>query len=79
MILISTQVPFSQRLEWSGIVGGDSTFAWLGDIGSIISDRAVLEDVQVTPTRTMLTLIANDINVTVTFLSPIEVRISLYH
>ncbi len=48
---------------------------WLGDAGAPSGlVRSVLTNIQVTPTRTIFNITAGPIDLTVTFLSPIEVR-----
>lgn len=54
------------------IDGSNSTYGWLGRIG--VQPASVL-DLTVTPTRTVWTLRAGKVDLKITFLSPIEVRI----
>lgn len=61
---------------WIGMIRIDETqtFVWLGDpaFGDGVH-RTVLTNIQVTPTRTILNITAGPLDLTVTFLSPIEV------
>lgn len=66
-----------QILGWAGLIRIDNahTFKWLGDPaqpGGL--NRSVLTNIQMTPTRTIMNMTAGPIDLTVTFLSPIEVR-----
>ena len=53
----------------------DEVYTWLGDPGETLpaSKHANLTDVQITPTRTILSFTVGPVDLTVTFLSPIEV------
>lgn len=61
-------------LGWSGKIRVDgSTYNWMGgDVGPPNSGNVT--NVQITPTRSIFTMQAGPMNVTVTYLSPIEVR-----
>ncbi len=71
---------YIQSTGWAGMVRIDQmqTFKWIGDIlpGSGLSglNRTILTNIQVTPTRTIMNIMAGPLDLTVTFLSPIEVR-----
>ena len=61
-------------MGWSGQVrvdGSNSTYGWLGMIGT---NPATVLGLSVTPTRTIWQLRAGKVDLTITFLSPIEVR-----
>ena len=51
-----------------------TTYLWMGKDGS---ELANVTNIQITPTRTIFVMQAGPMNVTITFLSPIEVRIPL--
>lgn len=55
-------------------VDENSTYMWLGDPSNVAQERAILTDVRITPTRTILNLTAGLMDLKITFLSPIEVR-----
>ena len=61
----------------SGLVRIDSntTVKWLGQDSF---NHTVLSNIQLTPTKTIFSLTAGPIDLTVTFLSPIEVGIASY-
>ena len=61
----------SQTLGWSGFirVDGDAYQLW-GAVGT----ASELSSIEITPTRSVLNVVADSMNVKVTFLSPIEVR-----
>lgn len=66
-------------LGWAGHVRIDnnnaSVWKWLGDSGTPGGlNNTVLNNLQVTPTRTIMSITAGPIDLTVTYLSPIEVR-----
>ncbi len=50
------------------------TYSWMGDDG-IWNSTAIVVDIQITPTRSIFVMQAGPMNVTVTYLSPIEVRL----
>lgn len=52
------------------------TFGWLGDVVGPDVESSLVTDMLITPTRTILNLTAGPVNITLTFLSPIEVRSS---
>ena len=61
-------------MGWTGKIRVDgATFQWMGQDG-IEDGNATVTDIQITPTRTLFIMEAGPINLTVTFLSPIEVR-----
>ncbi len=51
------------------------TFSWMGS-DAIWNNTADVLDIQITPTRTIFFMQAGPLNVTVTYLSPIEVTYS---
>lgn len=61
-------------LGWAGKIRVDGlTYNWMGgDVGPPNSGNVT--NVQITPTRSIFTMQAGPMNVTVTYLSPIEVR-----
>lgn len=65
-------------LGWAGHIRVDNTttYKWLGQSGFPTSglELPVLNNIQVTPTQTIMTITAGPIDLTVTYLSPIEVR-----
>ena len=64
------------NMGWSGKIRvNGTTYQWMGKNGTSIS--ANVTNVQITPTRSIFVMQAGPMNVTVTFLSPVEVRISL--
>lgn len=64
------------NMGWSGKIRvNGTTYQWMGQNGTSIS--ANVTNVQITPTRSIFVMQAGPMNVTVTFLSPVEVRISL--
>ncbi|KAH9942459.1 uncharacterized protein BXZ73DRAFT_88030 [Epithele typhae] len=57
---------------WAGKIRVDGTaYAWLG-ADRIPANQSIVNNVQITPTRTIYVMQAGPMNVTVTFLSPIE-------
>ena len=50
------------------------TYSWMGHDG-IWNSTATVSNVQITPTRSIFVMQAGPMNVTVTYLSPIEVRL----
>ncbi len=61
-------------MGWSGKIRVDqTTYVWMGQDG-IGNGSAVVTDVQITPTRSLFVMQAGPMNLTITFLSPIEVR-----
>ncbi|KAF5389773.1 hypothetical protein D9757_005951 [Collybiopsis confluens] len=66
-------------LGWTGLVWVDNAlYTWLGQPGSLMLNNgtklnnAAFNGYQVTPTRSILRLTAGNMNINVTFLSPIE-------
>ena len=60
-------------MGWAGKIRIDgTTYAWLGQDG-IDNASATVTDFQITPTRSIFAMQAGPMNLTVTFLSPIEV------
>ena len=60
-------------MGWAGKIRvNGTTYKWLGADNTGIA--ANVTNIQVTPTRTIFVLHAGPMNVTVTFLSPVEVR-----
>lgn len=60
---------------WAGMVridGSNSTYGWLGTVGT---NPATVLGLIVTPTRTIWQMRAGTVDLNITFLSPIEVRI----
>ncbi|KAI0696707.1 hypothetical protein BC835DRAFT_1414100 [Cytidiella melzeri] len=64
----------SAILGWAGLIRIDNeTIKWLGDPSMPAGlNRSVLENIQLTPTRTIMNLTAGPIDLQVTWLSPIE-------
>ena len=63
-------------IGWDGRIRVDGTsYRWMGSDGA--SDAANLTSFQITPTRSIFVMEAGPMNFTVTYLSPIEVRLSL--
>ncbi|KAJ3538099.1 hypothetical protein NM688_g6567 [Phlebia brevispora] len=67
----------AQETGWTGLIRIDdnpnNTFMWLGDsLYPVNASRSILTNIQITPTRTIMNLTAGPLNLTVTFLSPIE-------
>lgn len=61
-------------MGWTGKIRVDgATFQWMGENGAA-DGIATVTDIQITPTRTIFTMQAGPMNLTVTFLSPVEVR-----
>ena len=61
-------------IGWSGKIRVDgTTFSWMGQ-DNIGNGSATITDVQITPTRSIFSMQAGPMNITVTFLSPVEVR-----
>ncbi|KAI0746013.1 hypothetical protein C8Q76DRAFT_606683 [Earliella scabrosa] len=59
-------------IGWAGKIRVDGqTYAWMGNDGSA-NGRANVTNVQVTPTRSIYVMQAGPMNITITFLSPIE-------
>ena len=66
-------------MGWAGKIRIDgATYGWMGN-DNIPSNHSNITNVQITPTRSIYTMEAGPMNFSITFLSPIEVRISLYH
>lgn len=62
---------------WSGLIRIDQThtFMWLGDPAEPTGfNRTILTNIEITPSRTILNMTAGPLDLSVTFLSPIEVR-----
>ncbi|OBZ70559.1 hypothetical protein A0H81_09078 [Grifola frondosa] len=65
--------PAAPILGWAGKIRVDgNTFSWLGDDGAAPTNISNVTSTQITPTRTIFTMQAGPMNVTVTFISPIE-------
>ena len=64
-------------MGWAGKIRVDNTsYAWLGnDTAQSGLNVSTVTNVQITPTRSIYVMRAGPMNVTVTFLSPIEVSI----
>ena len=62
-------------LGWRGKIRVDGkTYSWLGGIDTMDPEmNATVTGTLFTPTRTIFTITAGQMNLTVTFLSPIEV------
>ena len=66
-------------LGWQGIVMVDGvSYSWMGDDVVTQQNISRVTNIQITPTRTIYVMSAGPLNLTVTFLSPIEVS-SLAH
>lgn len=68
-----------QLQSWSGAIRvsdstTNTTYAWIGDLVVPDQHRPILNNIQITPTRTIMTMTAGPVDLTVTLLSPIEVR-----
>ncbi|KAJ3555355.1 hypothetical protein NM688_g2626 [Phlebia brevispora] len=66
-----------QNVGWVGMIridgDGNKTFTWLGNPAQLTGlHRSIVTNMQITPTRTIMNLTAGPLNLTVTFLSPIE-------
>ena len=62
------------KISWGGKIRVDGlTYSWMGQY-DIQNSTAVVTGIKVTPTRSIFTMQAGPMNVTVTFLTPIEVR-----
>ncbi|KAJ3525254.1 hypothetical protein NM688_g8429 [Phlebia brevispora] len=62
-------------LGWAGLIRIDTnrTFMWLGTPGAPGGlNRSILTNIQITPTRTIMNMTAGPLDLTITFLSPIE-------
>ncbi|EKM54240.1 uncharacterized protein PHACADRAFT_54337, partial [Phanerochaete carnosa HHB-10118-sp] len=62
-------------LGWAGHirVDNDITYIWLGDAGSPAGlNSSVLNNIQITPTRTVMSITSGPIDLNITYLSPIE-------
>lgn len=60
-------------MGWAGKIRVDgTTYKWLGN-DSNLGTPANITNIQFTPTRTIFVMTAGPMNVTVTFLTPIEV------
>ena len=60
-------------MGWTGKIRVNGmTYKWMGMDGAGTS--ANVSNIQVTPTRTIFVMQAGPMNVTITFLSPVEVR-----
>ena len=63
-------------MGWSGKIRvNGTTYRWMGEDGT--GTPANVTNVQITPTRTIFVMRAGPMNVTVTYLSPVEVCDSL--
>lgn len=65
-----------QIIGWAGLIRIDQrqTFTWLGDPGAPSGlHRSILTNIEITPTRTIMNMTAGPLDLTVAFLSPIEV------
>ena len=70
-----------KTIHWTGLVRVDenTTYGWLGDLqNTILPDinRTILTSMRITPTRTIFNITAGPVDLTVTFLSPIEVGLA---
>ena len=69
---------FQAVMEWTGSIRVDNfSYAWLGlDAPRSNSSLTIpVTNVQITPTRSIYVMTAGPMNLTVTFLSPIEVNV----
>ena len=69
---------FQESMEWTGSIRVDNiSYSWLGLNAPRTNPTLVIHptNMQVTPTRSIYVMTAGPMNVTVTFLSPIEVSI----
>ena len=51
-----------------------TTYRWMGNDASGVSGNANVTNIQITPTRSIFVMQAGPMNITITFLSPVEVR-----
>ncbi|KAF7794747.1 hypothetical protein EIP86_005885 [Pleurotus ostreatoroseus] len=61
--------------SWVGLIQIDHarTFTWLGDPNDVSGlNRSVLTNIEITPTRTIMNMTAGPLDLSITFLSPIE-------
>ena len=68
-------------MGWAGLVrvDGNITYKWLGQPAtSTFLNHTILSNIQITPTRTILNITAGPVDLTVTFLSPIEASFTPY-
>ena len=65
-------------MGWSGKIRIDgTTYSWMGlDPNQSGPNVSTVTNVQITPTRSIYAITAGPMNLTVTFLSPIEVSLS---
>ncbi|KAJ3530917.1 hypothetical protein NM688_g7646 [Phlebia brevispora] len=64
-----------ENLGWAGFIRIDAkrTFIWLGSpLSPSGLNKCILTNIQITPTRTIMNMTAGPLDLTVTFLSPIE-------
>lgn len=62
-------------LGWQGAIRVDNiTYSWMGYEPVLLNHTANVTDVQITPTQSVYLMEAGPVNLTVTFLSPVEVR-----
>ena len=54
-----------------------TTYQWMGADPAAMSRDASFTNVQLTPTRSIFVMQAGPMNITITFLSPVEVRSSI--
>ena len=69
--------PLIQHNSWVGLIQIDHarTFTWLGDPNDVSGlNRSVLTNIEITPTRTIMNMTAGPLDLSITFLSPIEVH-----
>ena len=66
--------PHNQILGWVGFARIDGTvWEWLGDNTSPSPNISHFTDLEITPTRTIYQFSAGPMNLTITYLTPIEV------
>ena len=61
-------------MGWAGRIRVDgTTYQWMGHDASGVSGNANVTNIQITPTRSIFVMQAGPMNMTITFLSPVEV------
>ncbi|KAI0712927.1 hypothetical protein C8T65DRAFT_726919 [Cerioporus squamosus] len=66
-------IPLAAIIGWAGAIRVDGvTYSWMGDNGAEWNNTATVVNIQITPTRSIFDMQAGPMNITVTYLSPIE-------